>query len=132
MASDSISQPLAGPWMTWDGPWKGSKPVWRQRGRAVPDIPERLKGCDMRKPVDPETSQRLFDEFASLIAGGGPDDEKDTLGRIMDAMDAVRISPPQAEKLLKKLFRSIDGGPGMCRIDREGNVIPMEEAMDGQ
>lgn len=131
MASDSISQPLSGPWMSWDGPWKGSKPVWRQRGRAVPGIPERLKGCDMRKPVDPSSSQRLFDEFASVIAGGGPGDENDTHCRIMDAMDAGRISPPQAEKLLKKLFRSIDGGLGMCRIDRDGNVIPME-ATDGQ
>ena len=131
MAGEKVGQPITGPWSSWDGPWKGSKPVWRDRGRAVPDIPERLKGCDMRKPVDPETSQRLFDEFVSLITSGGPDDEKDTHCRIMDAMDAVRISPAQAEKLLKKLFRSIDGGPGMCRIDREGNAIPME-ATDGQ
>jgi hypothetical protein len=131
MVSEKFNQPNAGPWMSWDGPWQGSKPVWRQSGRDVPDIPERLKGCDMKKPVDPSSSQRLFDEFASVIAAGGPSDEKDTHCRIMDAMDAGRISPPQAEKLLRKLFRSIDGGPGMCRIDREGNVIPME-AKDGQ
>jgi len=37
MAGEKVGQPNAGPWMSWDGPWKGSKPVWRQRGRGQRD-----------------------------------------------------------------------------------------------
>jgi hypothetical protein len=131
MASDPNGQAHAGPWLNWDGEWKGRKPVWRQSGRSVPSIPAKFNGADMRKPVDPLAAQRLFDEFAILIDSCGQIDEQDTNVRILDAMDAGRISPPQAEKLLKRLFRKFDGGPGMCRIDSDGNVIPME-ATDGQ
>ena len=131
MASDSISQAHAGPWLSWDGEWKGRKPVWRQSGRPVQDIPAKLRGADMRRPVDPLEAQRLFDEFAMLIDSCCESNEQDTIARILDAMDAVRISPPQAEKLLRRLFRKLDGWAGMCRIDRDGNVISME-ATDGQ
>lgn len=121
---------MAAEWMVRQGLSQKDK----QTGRPVPPIPARLMGADMKKPIDREVAEKFARDFEALIDGCGQEDEYDITCRIHDCMDEGKISPPQAERLLKTLFRKFDGGPGMCRIDRDGNIHELHPAgrADGQ
>ena len=132
MATEWQQPASGGVWLSWtDKEWAGRKPVLARAGRPMPEVPQDLRNANMKKPIDQKASQKMEADFEVLIDGCDQADEYATQCRILDSMDAGRISPPQANKLLKRLFRKFDGGHGMCRIDRDGNVISME-ATDGQ
>lgn len=105
-------------WMTRDK----LSPRHKAPGRPVPPIPARLAGANMKKPVDRVVSEKFEQDFSALIECCVKDDEYDITCRIHDCMDEGKISPPQAHRLLRTLFHKFDGGPGMCRVDQDGNV----------
>ena len=113
---------------------QGVSPRHKQAGRVVPPIPASLAGASMRQPIDREAAERFEKDFMALIECSGVDSEYDINARILDYMDESKITPSQAHKLLKMLFHKADGGAGMCRVDRDGNVHAMNqwEAKDGE
>jgi hypothetical protein len=117
-----MAEDAAPEWMIAEKVSPKQKPV----GRPVPPIPPHLKGASMTKPVDAASAARIESDFSDLIQASSAADEFDIHSRILDCMDENRISPVQANRLLKSLFHLVDGGPGMLRITKEGEVERME------
>lgn len=99
----------------------GRSPSKHQLGRQVPPI---SRSITVQRELDAKESSRLDQDFRTVIELCTQEDEYELNGRILDAMTANRISSRQAMNLLGELFAKLDGGPGMNRIDSEGNPIP--------
>lgn len=112
MTSDDVAQ-----WLQDIG--RRAKP--HETGRPVPPISGAIT---VQKDLDTNAAARLEQDFRTVIESCGPEDEYDLNGRILDAMTANRLSSRQAMNLLGSLFAKFDGGPGMNRIDADGNPVP--------
>lgn len=99
----------------------GRRPRPRETGRPVPPISGSVA---VQKELDANAAARLEQDFRAVIDSCQPEDEYDLNGRILDAMTANRITSRQALGLLGALFAKFDGGPGMSRIDADGNPQP--------
>jgi hypothetical protein len=87
-------------------------------------VPPISGSITVQKEIDPIAASRLEQDFVLVIESCRPEDEYDLNQRILDAMTANRLSSRQAMNLLGSLFAKLDGGPGMNRIDADGNAVP--------
>jgi hypothetical protein len=99
----------------------GRRPRPHNTGRPVPPISGSIT---VQKELDQNAATRLEQDFRVVIESCGPEDEYDLNQRILDAMTANRLSSRQAMNLLSSLFSKFDGGPGLNRIDANGNPVP--------
>lgn len=97
----------------------GRRGQQRVTGRPVPPMPPDLQHAKV-KSVDPVESVTLEKDFRSLIDECGEEQEYELNGRILDAMSENRLTSKQAVRLLRALFKKIDGGPGCQLVDSAG------------
>jgi hypothetical protein len=97
----------------------GRRAQVRVTGRPVPPI---SGSVSVAKELDEKAAAVLEQDFRTVIDQCDERDEVDVNGRILDAMTANRLSSKQAVRLLRALFKKIDGGPGFQRVDDQGEL----------